>query len=66
MCSRVWIRNVGNKSLSRRALYVEKADGHEFRNHLRQYMLHLNFDSYPVYPDILMRQAIKSDRSEYY
>ena len=60
------LENVGRKALIRRALYGGKAAGRDFRNHLRDCMKHLNFESCKADPDVWMRKAVKSDGSEYW
>jgi len=60
------LENVGRKALIRRALYGSKAAGRDFRNHLRDCMKHLNFESCKADPDVWMRKAIKSDGTEYW
>ena len=56
----------GKVALIHRALYGGKTAGKDFRNHLRSCMRHLDFVSCLMDPDIWMRQAVKSDRTEYY
>jgi hypothetical protein len=60
------IENVGKVALIHRALYGGKSAGKDFRNHLRSYMRHLNFVSYPADPDVWMRPATHSGGSEHY
>lgn len=60
------LENVGRKALIRRALYGGKTAGRDFRNHLRQCMSHLGFESCKADPDVWMRAAVKSDGTEYY
>ena len=60
------LEHIGKRALIRRALYGGKAAGRDFRNHLRACMRHINFVSCLADPDVWMRQAKKSDGSEYY
>jgi hypothetical protein len=59
------LENVGKRALIRRALYGGKAAGRDFRNHLRSCMSHLGFTSCLADPDVWMREATKSDGTEY-
>jgi len=60
------LENVGKKALIKRALYGGKSAGRDFRNHLRECMRHLHFQSSLADPDVWMRPAIKTDGSECY
>ena len=60
------IENIGQTGLIHRALYVGKAAGRDFRNHLCSFMEFLNSKSCLADPDVWMRPAIKSDGSTYY
>ena len=60
------LENVGKRALIRRALYGGKSAGRDFRNHLRECMKHLRFESCPADPDVWMRPAMKADGSEYW
>lgn len=60
------IEHVGKRALIRRALYGGKTAGRDFRNHLRECMMHLGFSSCLADPDVWMRPALKSDGTEVY
>ena len=60
------LENIGKRALIRRALYGGKAAGRDFRNHLRSCMSHLGFTSCLADPDVWMREATKSDGTEYW
>ena len=60
------IENVGRVALIHRALYGGKSAGKDFRNHLRSCMRHLDFVSCPADPDVWMRPAKHSDKTDYY
>ena len=60
------LENVGKRALIRRALYGGKSAGRDFRNHLRECMLHLDFQPCLADPDVWMRPAKKSDGTECY
>ena len=60
------LENVGKVALIQRALYGGKSAGKDFRNYLRSYMRHLEFESCPADPDVWMRPAKKADGSTYY
>ena len=49
-----------------RALYGTKSSGRDFRNHLRDCMDHMGYESSLGDPDVWFRKAIKDDGSEYY
>ena len=51
----------GKKALTRRAPYLGKADGSDFKNHLRDCMINLNFESFPADSDVWMIPAMKYD-----
>ena len=59
------IENEGKVALIRRALHGGKAAGRDFRNHLRDCMKFLEFESCKADPDVWMRLAIKDDGSEH-
>jgi hypothetical protein len=60
------LENVGKSALIHRALYGGKAAGRDFRNHLRECMMYLDFVSCPADPDVWMRPAKHSDGFDYY
>lgn len=60
------LKNANKRALIKRSLYGDKATGRDFRNHLRDCMRHLNFESCLADPNIWMRPAKKADNSEYY
>jgi len=60
------IENVGKKALIKRALYGGKSAGRDFRNHLRECMIHLDFLPCPADPDVWLRPAKKGDGSTHY
>ena len=49
-----------------RALYGTKSSGRDFRNHLRDCMDHMGFQSSLGDPDVWFRPAVKDDGTEYY
>ena len=55
------LENVGKIALIQRALYGGKSAGKYFRNHLRLYIKHLSYESYPADPDVWTRPAMKAD-----
>ena len=57
---------VGCKAHIVRALYGCKSSGRDFRNHLRSCMDLLGYKSCLADPDLWMRNAIRSDVTEYY
>ena len=60
------IENIGKVALIHRALYGVKSMGHDFRNHLRSCMHHLNFSPCPANPDVWMQPAQKGDSTPCY
>lgn len=60
------LEHVGKKALIRRALYGGKVAGRDFWHHLRDCMGHLGFRSSKADPDVWMRPAVRTDKSEYY
>ena len=60
------MEHVGKKALITRALYGGKSAGRDFRNHLRECMIHLDFLPCPADPDVWLRPAKKSDGSTHY
>lgn len=56
----------GKKALVVRALYGLKCAGRDFRNHLRECMETLNYESCLADPDVWIRKGVKKDGSEYY
>lgn len=60
------LENIGRTALIRRALYGGKTAGRDFRNHLRECMMHLGFESCKADPDVWMRAATKADGSKYW
>lgn len=60
------LENVGKVALIRRALYGGKTSGRDFRNHLRECMKHLGFESCLADPDVWMRKATKPTNGTYY
>ena len=60
------LENFGKKTLIRTALYIRNSTRHDFKNNLRGFMRHINFDSCPADTDIMMRLATKDDGLEYY
>ena len=49
-----------------RALYGTKSSGRDFRNHLRDCMEHMGYESSLGDPDVWFRKAVKDDGTEYY
>jgi hypothetical protein len=60
------LEHVGKKALIYQALYGEKTDGRDFRNHLRSCMQHLGFKSCLADPDVCMRAATTTDGHKYW
>ena len=60
------LENVGKLALIRRALYGGKSSGRDFRNHLRECMDFLGFQSCRADPDVWMRPAARSNGSHYW
>ena len=60
------LENVGKKALIRRALYGGKTAGRDFRNHLRECMCFLGFNSCKADPDVWMRAAKKANGTPYW
>ena len=60
------LKHQGKRAKIVRALYGGKASGRDFRNSLRSCMLHLGFDPCKADPDVWMREAVKSDGSQYW
>ena len=60
------LENVGKHALIRQALYGGKSAGCNFRNHLHECMSFLGFQSCRTDPDVWMREATKSDGSQYW
>ena len=54
--------NIGKHVLIRRALFIGKSDGRDFRNHLSTRMRHMGFISCLEDPDLWMRPTKKSER----
>ena len=57
---------VGCKAHIVRALYGTKCAGRDFRNHLRECMMMLNYKPCLADPDLWMREAVHSNGSKYY
>ena len=60
------IENQGKKALIVRALYGTKTAGADFRNHLRDCMEHLGYESCKADPDLWMRRAVTDKGSAYW
>jgi hypothetical protein len=60
------VENEGKVALIHRALYGGKSAGRDLRNHLRSSMHYNGLNSCPTDPDVWMKSAIKSDRTEVY
>ena len=58
--------NIGKVAIITRALYGGPVSGANFRNHLRDCMSMLGYDSCLADPDVWMRKATKGDGSRYY
>ena len=58
--------NEGKKALVVRALYGLPGAGRDFRNHLRDCMRHLGYDSCLADPDVWMRKGKKDSGEEYW
>ena len=58
--------DAGKRAVITRALYGNKAAGADFRNHLRECMKHLGYESCLADPDLWMRMAKKDDGDSYY
>jgi hypothetical protein len=58
------IENIGKQALIHRALYVGKAEGQDFRNHLRECMRHINFKACLADPDVWMRPGTPLDGTD--
>lgn len=56
----------GRKAIIVRAAYGLKSAGADFRNHLRDCMDHLGYESCKADPDVWMRKATRSDGETYY
>lgn len=56
----------GNKALIVRALYGGKSSGKDFRDHLRDCMEHLGYESCLADPDVWMRQSEMDDGTPYW
>ena len=56
----------GRKAIIVRALYGMKSSGRDFRNHLRDCMSHLGYESCLADPDMWMRRAKRDDGEDYY
>eukprot|EP00957_Ditylum_brightwellii_P086675 6595505-Ditylum_brightwellii.AAC.1 len=60
------IENIRKVALVHHALYGGKTVGHDFRNHLRSCMQHLDFKFCPADLDVWMRPTKYSDSSKHY
>ena len=60
------IENQGKRAIISRALYGGKVSDRDYRNSLRAYVKHLDFESYLADPDVWMRKAKKPNGSEYW
>jgi hypothetical protein len=58
--------NIGKKAIVKRALYGTKSASRDFRNHLRDCMDHLGYESCKADPDLWMRVSLSDEGSEYY
>ena len=58
--------NVGKKALVVRALYGLPGAGRDFRNHLRDCMRHLHYESCLADPDVWMRKGTKDNGEVYW
>jgi hypothetical protein len=58
--------NVGKKALVVRALYGLPGAGRDFRNHLRDCMRHLGYESCLADPDVWMRHGTKDNGEKYW
>ena len=58
--------DAGKRAVITRALYGNKAAGADFRNHLRECMKHLGYESCLADPDLWMRMAKKDNGDSYY
>ena len=56
----------GRVAIIVRALYGGKSSGKDFRDHLRDCMLHLGYESCLADPDVWMRKSQKDDGTEYW
>ena len=56
----------GKVAIIVRALYGTKCAGRDFRNHLRDCMSHLGYNSCLADPDLWMRKSVNSKGQEYY
>ena len=61
----MWERE-GNIDLIRRSLYGGKLDGRDFLTHLRTCMTFLGFKSWQADTEIWMREATKTDGTDYW
>ena len=57
---------VGRKAVVKRALYGMKSSGRDFRNHLRDCMGHMGYESCLADPDLWMRVSKLDNGTEYY
>lgn len=60
------IENEGKRAKIVRALYGTKSAGRDFRNHLRDCMTMLGYESCLADPDLWMREAVDQDGTHYY
>ena len=58
--------NMGKKALVIRALYGLPGAGRDFRNHLRDCMRHLHYESCLADPDVWMRKGTKDNGEKYW
>ena len=58
--------NVGKVGVVTRALYGMKSSARDFRNHLRDCMEHMGYESCLADPDLWMREAKLDNGTEYY
>ena len=57
---------IGKLDITVRAAYGFKSAGSDFRNHLRDCMEHLGYESCNVDPDVWMRSATRADGQYYF
>ena len=65
-CGREFGADFKKRAIVTRALYGNKAAGADFRNHLRECMQLLGYDSCKADPDLWMRAAVKDNGEKYY
>ena len=58
--------NIGRKAIVKRALYGTKSAGRDFRNHLRDCMSHMGYESCKADADLWMRVGKSNKGEEYY